>query len=249
MLVLITGASAGIGEKAVIKFAGLGHKVIAIARRTEPLLKLKEQFPELVLPLALDVTDRKSVEALPHNLPQAWQDIDVLVNNAGLARGVDLAQNADLSDWEEVIDTNNKGLVYMTRTLLPSMLKRNHGHIINIGSIAGSWPYKGGNVYGASKAFVRQFSLNLRTDLHGTALRVTNIEPGLVGETEFSYVRFRGDENRAKEVYKGTQALTPEDIAESIYWASTQPKHVNINSIEIMPVSQTYAGLIIDRPL
>ncbi|MCO5114521.1 MAG: SDR family NAD(P)-dependent oxidoreductase, partial [Bdellovibrionaceae bacterium] len=194
-----------------------------------------------------DVTDRKSVEVLPQNLPQAWQDIDILVNNAGLARGVDLAQDADLSDWEEVIDTNNKGLVYMTRTLLPSMLKRNHGHIINIGSIAGSWPYKGGNVYGASKAFVRQFSLNLRTDLHGTALRVTNIEPGLVGETEFSYVRFRGDENKAQELYKNTQALTPEDIAESIYWASAQPKHVNVNSIEIMPVAQTYAGLIVDR--
>ncbi len=247
MIVLVTGASAGIGEKTVIKFASLGHKVIAIARRVEPLLKLKEQFPEFILPLVLDVTDRKSVEVLPQNLPQAWQDIDILVNNAGLARGVDLAQDADLSDWEEVIDTNNKGLVYMTRTLLPSMLKRNHGHIINIGSIAGSWPYKGGNVYGASKAFVRQFSLNLRTDLHGTALRVTNIEPGLVGETEFSYVRFRGDENKAQELYKNTQALTPEDIAESIYWASAQPKHVNVNSIEIMPVAQTYAGLIVDR--
>lgn len=247
MIVLVTGASAGIGEKTVIKFASLGHKVIAIARRVEPLLKLKEQFPEFILPLVLDVTDRKSVEALPQNLPQAWQDLDILVNNAGLARGVDLAQNANLSDWEEVIDTNNKGLVYMTRTLLPAMIKRNHGHIINIGSIAGSWPYKGGNVYGASKAFVKQFSLNLRTDLHGTALRVTNIEPGLVGETEFSYVRFKGDENKAKEVYNGTQALTPEDIAESIYWAGTQPKHVNINSIEIMPVTQTYAGLIVDR--
>lgn len=245
MVVLVTGASAGIGEKIVQKFASHGHHVVATARRREPLFQLKEQFPSLVFPIVLDVTDRKSVEALPEDLPQEFQSIDVLVNNAGLARGLELAQNADLSDWEEVIDTNNKGLVYMTRALLPSMIERNHGHIINMGSIAGSWPYKGGNVYGASKAFVRQFSLNLRTDLHGTNIRVTNIEPGLVGETEFSKVRFYGDEEKAQSVYENKKPLKPEDIAESVYWVSTLPAHVNINSIEIMPVGQTYAGLIV----
>ena len=148
---------------------------------------------------------------------------------------------------EDMIDTNNKGLVYMTRAVLPGMVERNRGHIINIGSTAGSWPYAGGNVYGATKAFVRQFSLNLRTDLHGTAVRVTDIEPGLVGGTEFSNVRFKGDDAKAEKAYENTQALTPEDVTEAVWWVATLPKHVNINTLEMMPVSQSFAGLSVHR--
>lgn len=247
MKVLVTGASAGIGEKIVTRFAKEGHHVIAAARRTEPLKQLQAQFPDQILPLSLDIRNRQQVEDGLKNLPDSWKDIDVLVNNAGLARGLELSQDADLNDWDEVIDTNNKGLLYVTRLVLPLMLERQQGHIINMGSIAGSWPYKGGNVYGASKAFVRQFSLNLRTDLHGTPIRVTNIEPGLVSDTEFSEVRFKGDKAKAQEVYQGTQALKPEDIAESVFWVATQPPHVNINTLEIMPVCQTYAGLTVNR--
>ncbi|HBT13091.1 MAG TPA: NADP-dependent 3-hydroxy acid dehydrogenase, partial [Erwinia persicina] len=172
---------------------------------------------------------------------------DILVNNAGLALGIEPAQRASLEDWEDMIDTNNKGLVYMTRALLPAMVERNVGHIINIGSIAGSWPYPGGNVYGATKAFVRQFSFNLRTDLHGTALRVTDIEPGLVGGTEFSNVRFKGDDSRADSVYDGTEPLTPEDVTEAVWWVATLPKHVNISALEMMPVGQSQAGLRVHK--
>ena len=152
-----------------------------------------------------------------------------------------------MEDWENMIDTNNKGLVYMTRAVLPGMVERNRGHIINIGSTAGSWPYAGGNVYGATKAFVRQFSLNLRTDLHGTAIRVTDVEPGLVGGTEFSNVRFKGDDAKADKTYENANALTPEDITETVWWVANLPKHVNINTVEMMPVSQTYAGLSVHR--
>lgn len=243
MIILVTGASAGIGEKTVLKYAAQGHKVIACARRVEPLLSLQSKFPECILPLALDVSHYSEVEFFYNQLPSSWKPIDILVNNAGLALGLEPTQTSNIADWDKVIDVNNKGLLYMTHTVLPHMLKAGKGHIINIGSVAGSWPYYGGNVYGASKAFVKQFSLNLRTDLFGTPIRVTNIEPGLVSNTEFSFVRFKGDTEKSESVYKNKEALLPEDIAESIYWVSMLPTHVNINSLEIMPTSQSFAGL------
>lgn len=243
MIILVTGATAGFGETITARFIDAGHKVIATGRRTERLEKLKDKYGDKVLPLQLDVRDRAAIEQAISQLPAEWQAIDILVNNAGLALGLEPAQNANPDDWETMIDTNAKGLVLVTRAVLPGMVARNKGHIINIGSTAGSWPYQGGNVYGATKAFVRQFSLNLRTDLHGTAVRVTNIEPGLVGGTEFSNVRFKGDDGKASSVYDGTQALTPEDVTEAVFWVSALPAHVNINTLEMMPVSQTYGGL------
>ncbi|WP_455819328.1 bifunctional NADP-dependent 3-hydroxy acid dehydrogenase/3-hydroxypropionate dehydrogenase YdfG [Pseudomonas cerasi] len=247
MIVFVTGATAGFGQSITRRFIAQGHKVIATGRRQERLDALQHEFGDSVYTLVLDVRDRAGIDAAVASLPAAWRDIDVLVNNAGLALGIEPAQRASLEDWEDMIDTNNKGLVYMTRALLPAMVERNVGHIINIGSIAGSWPYPGGNVYGATKAFVRQFSFNLRTDLHGTALRVTDIEPGLVGGTEFSNVRFKGDDTRAGSVYDGTEPLTPEDVTEAVWWVATLPKHVNINALEMMPVGQSQAGLRVHK--
>ncbi len=247
MIIFVTGATAGFGESITRRFIAEGHKVIASGRRTERLQALKAALGDNLYTVQLDVRNRASIDEALAALPAAWRDIDVLVNNAGLALGIEPAHKASLEDWEAMIDTNNKGLVYMTRAVLPGMVARNVGHIVNMGSIAGSWPYQGGNVYGATKAFVRQFSLNLRTDLHGTALRVTDIEPGLVGGTEFSNVRFKGDDSRAEAVYEGTTALTAEDITEAVYWVTTLPKHVNINTLEIMPVAQTTAGLKVHK--
>ena len=243
MIIFVTGATAGFGQSITRRFIATGHKVIASGRRAERLQELKQEQGDNLYTVQLDVRNRAAIEEAIAALPAEWRDIDVLVNNAGLALGVEPAHKASVEDWENMIDTNNKGLVYMTRAVLPAMVERNVGHIVNIGSIAGSWPYAGGNVYGATKAFVRQFSLNLRTDLHGTALRVTDIEPGLVGGTEFSNVRFKGDDGRADAVYEGTTALTAEDVTEAVYWVTTLPKHVNINTLEIMPVTQTTAGL------
>ena len=243
MIILVTGATAGFGETITARFIDAGHEVIATGRRTERLEKLKEKYGDKVLPLQLDVRDSKAIEQAISQLPAEWQAIDILVNNAGLALGMEPAQKANPDDWETMIDTNAKGVVLVTHAVLPGMVSRNKGHVINIGSTAGSWPYQGGNVYGATKAFVRQFSLNLRTDLHGTAVRVTNIEPGLVGGTEFSNVRFKGDDSKASSVYDGTKALTPEDVTEAVYWVSSLPDHVNINTLEMMPVCQTYGGL------
>ncbi len=247
MIIFVTGATAGFGESITRRFIAEGHKVIASGRRTERLQALKQALGDNLYTVQLDVRNRASIDEALAALPAEWRDIDVLVNNAGLALGIEPAHKASLEDWEAMIDTNNKGLVYMTRAVLPGMVARNVGHIVNMGSIAGSWPYQGGNVYGATKAFVRQFSLNLRTDLHGTALRVTDIEPGLVGGTEFSNVRFKGDDSRAEAVYEGTTALTAEDITEAVYWVTTLPKHVNINTLEIMPVAQTTAGLKVHK--
>ena len=243
MIIFVTGATAGFGQSITRRFIATGHKVIASGRRAERLQELKQELGDNLYTVQLDVRNRAAIEEAIAALPAEWRDIDVLVNNAGLALGVEPAHKASVEDWENMIDTNNKGLVYMTRAVLPAMVERNVGHIVNIGSIAGSWPYAGGNVYGATKAFVRQFSLNLRTDLHGTALRVTDIEPGLVGGTEFSNVRFKGDDGRADAVSEGTTALTAEDVTEAVYWVTTLPKHVNINTLEIMPVTQTTAGL------
>jgi 3-hydroxy acid dehydrogenase / malonic semialdehyde reductase len=247
MIVFVTGASAGFGAAIAQAFVKGGHRVVASARRKDRLEALAAELGDALLPIELDVRDRAAVEAAPAALPPEFADIDVLVNNAGLALGVEPAHKADLDDWETMIDTNCTGLVRVTRAFLPGMVARNRGHIVNLGSTAGSWPYAGGNVYGASKAFVRQFSLNLRADLTGTAVRVTDIEPGLCGGTEFSSVRFRGDDAKAAGVYKDVQPLSAEDIAESIYWVATRPAHVNINSIELMPVAQSFAGLSVHR--
>ena len=246
--VLITGASSGFGTAAARRFAALGDRVIAAARRTERLTELaKELGPEIVLPVTLDVRDRASVERLPAELPPDFAEVDILVNNAGLALGLEPAQEADVDQWEQMIETNCTGLVYVTRAFLPQMVARGRGHVVNLGSIAGTYPYPGGNVYGATKAFVHQFSLNLRSDLHGTGIRVTSVEPGLSGGTEFSQVRFGGDRGRAGAVYAGTQPLTADDIAAAIEWATSQPPHVNVNVIELMPVSQSFAPFQVYR--
>ena len=247
MIVFVTGASAGFGEAIARTFVRGGHKVVATARRKDRLQALAQELGEALLPLELDVRDRASCEALPSQLPTEFAAIDVLVNNAGLALGLEPAHQASLDDWQTMIDTNCTGLVQVTRALLPGMVERNRGHVFNLGSVAGNWPYAGGNVYGATKAFVRQFSLNLRADLAGKAIRVTDIEPGLCGGTEFSSVRFHGDESRAAKVYQDVQPLTAQDIADTLYWIATRPAHININTIEIMPVAQSFAGLTVHR--
>ncbi|MEH0875990.1 bifunctional NADP-dependent 3-hydroxy acid dehydrogenase/3-hydroxypropionate dehydrogenase YdfG [Pectobacterium cacticida] len=247
MIIFVTGATAGFGESITRKFIGAGHKVIATGRRQERLDALKAELGEALYPLKLDVRDRQAIEQAVATLPAEWRAIDVLVNNAGLALGLEPAYQASVDDWENMIETNNKGLVYMTRALLPAMVERNVGHVINIGSTAGNWPYAGGNVYGATKAFVRQFSLGLRADLFGTQIRVTNIEPGLVGGTEFSSVRFKGNDEKVSQTYGNTTPLTAEDVSEAVFWVATLPAHVNINSLEMMPVSQSFAGLCVHR--
>jgi 3-hydroxy acid dehydrogenase / malonic semialdehyde reductase len=244
MIVLITGASAGFGASIARVLAAKGHRIIAAGRRADRLQALAQEIgPEKVLPLVLDVTDRAAVAEAIATLPPEWADIDVLVNNAGLARGLSPAQQANLDDWETMIDTNIKGLTYVTRAVLPGMVARDRGHVVNMGSVAGNWAYPGGNVYGATKAFVRNFSLNLRSDLWGTKVRVTNVEPGLVSGTEFSTVRFDGDQAKAANVYANTTPLTSEDVAETVRWVVTLPAHFNVNTIEIMPVVQAFAGL------
>jgi 3-hydroxy acid dehydrogenase/malonic semialdehyde reductase len=241
--VLITGATSGFGRAAVIRFLNLGCDVIAHGRDEKKLSALQKDIGSDQLSIMLcDMSDTKAIEAAAASLPA----IDVLVNNAGLAQGLDPAHQADLDDWDCMIDTNIRGLVHMTRHIVPGMVARQSGHIINIGSMAGNWPYPGGNVYGATKAFVRQFSLNLRADLHGTKLRVTNIEPGLA-ETNFSVLRFKGDAAKAKAIYDGTTPLNADDVAETILWVATLPEHVNINSLEVMPTSQSFNALNIHR--
>jgi len=243
----VTGASNGFGAAIVRRFAAEGVRVVALARRQDRLAGLAAELGDSVLPVRLDVRDRAAVQDVVAGLPAEFAEIDVLVNNAGLAKGLKPAQEADLDDWEEMIDTNCKGLVYCTRTILPGMVDRRRGHVVNLGSVAGTYPYPGGNVYGATKAFVHQFSLNLRSDLHGTGVRVTSVEPGLSGETEFSTVRFGGDQDKADAVYAGTQPLVPADIAEAVYWVVSQPAHVNINTIEMMPVTQSFAPFQVQR--
>ncbi|MEI7076256.1 bifunctional NADP-dependent 3-hydroxy acid dehydrogenase/3-hydroxypropionate dehydrogenase YdfG [Pectobacterium carotovorum] len=247
MIIFVTGATAGFGESITRKFISAGHKVIATGRRQERLDALKAELGDVLYPLKLDVRDRQAIEQAVATLPAEWRTIDVLVNNAGLALGLEPAHKASVDDWENMIDTNNKGLVFMTRALLPAMVERNIGHVINIGSTAGNWPYAGGNVYGASKAFVQQFSLGLRADLSGTRIRVTNIEPGLVGGTEFSAVRFKGNDDKVSKTYDNTTPLTAEDVSEAVFWVATLPAHVNINTLEMMPVSQSFAGLSVHR--
>lgn len=247
MIVFVTGATAGFGEAIAERFIADGHHVIATGRRTQKLQALRDRLGDKLLPLTLDVCNAEAVAALPRTLPEPFSKVSVLVNNAGLALGMATAQKSDLDDWTQMIDTNVTGLVRVTHALLPGMVERNAGHVINIGSVAGTYPYAGGNVYGASKAFVRQFSLNLRADLTGTALRVTNIEPGMVGGTEFSMVRFKGDAEFAASRYTGMTALQASDMAEAVAWVSNLPAHVNINTLEVMPVSQSFSALSIHR--
>lgn len=246
-LVLVTGASAGFGAAIARRFVRDGHRVIGAARRADRLAALAAELGDAFHPLTLDVTDAAAVAALPDVLPDAWRDPDVLVNNAGLALGLDPAHSASLADWDRMVATNVTGLIHVTRALLPAMVARNAGHVVNLGSTAGSYPYPGGHVYGASKAFVKQFSLNLRADLVGTGVRVTDIEPGLVGGTEFSVVRFGGDAARAGGVYAGTEPLTAGDVAEAVAWVVGLPPHVNINRVEMMPTCQASGPLAIRR--
>jgi 3-hydroxy acid dehydrogenase/malonic semialdehyde reductase len=247
LTILVTGATAGFGAAMTRRFVGDGHRVIAAARRAERLQELRNELGSTVFPFALDVTDSAAVAALPGSLPEAWREVDVLVNNAGLARGLDPAQTAKVADWDRMVAVNVSGLMHMAHALLPGMVERNRGHIINISSTAAIYPYPGGHVYGASKAFVTQFSLNLRADLVGTSVRVTDLEPGLVGGTEFSVNRFGGDTTRAGAVYAGTVPLTADDIAEAASWVINLPSHMNINRMEIMPTCQAPGPLAIKR--
>ncbi len=244
----ITGATSGFGMACARRFANEGWRLILAARRNERLQELQKELgnKESVHVIVLDVRDRRAVQGAVENLPDSFKKVDVLINNAGLALGLEPANKADLDDLETMVDANINGLMYCTRSLLPTMAARKQGHIINLGSVAGNWPYPGGNVYGATKAFVKQFSNNLRADLLGTRIRVTNIEPGMA-ESEFSIVRFEGDTDKAAQVYEGMKPLIPDDIAEIIYWVASLPSHVNINSLEVMPTSQSWGPLAVHR--
>ena len=237
MIALITGATAGFGTAIARLLVARGHQVIITGRRAERLHALQQALGDACLPLAFDIRDEAATLAALTSLPPQWQAIELLVNNAGLALGASPYPDCELADWKQMIATNIEGLVTVTYAVLRGMIARNRGHIINLGSTAGSYPYAGGNVYGATKAFVKQFSLNLRTDLLGTAVRVSNVEPGLCGGTEFSNVRYHGDDDY----------LTPEDIAETVLWIAERPAHMNINRIEIMPVAQASAGLAVKK--
>ncbi|MGE5195919.1 MAG: SDR family NAD(P)-dependent oxidoreductase [Anaerolineae bacterium] len=247
MIVMVTGASSGIGAAVARRFAKGGHRLILTARRQERLEALKKEIGNQTSLFPLDLRSWKGVEEMAKKIEKDNGPIDVLINNAGLGFGLEPAHLANLDEWETCIDVNIKALLYCTRAILPSMVERNQGHIINLGSVAGTYPYPGGNVYGATKAFVHQFSLNLRADLLGKNVRVSCIEPGLVSGTEFSEVRFRGDLKKARAVYEKTQALQPEDIAETIYFCATLPSHVNVNILELMPVLQASAPLAVYR--
>lgn len=241
--ILVTGATSGFGAACARRFAAGGWRLVLSGRRRERLESLQAELGDAVAAaLVFDVRERRAVAAALQGLPE----IDVLLNNAGLALGLESAWQADLDDWETMVDTNIKGVMYCTRALLPGMVARNRGHIINIGSTAGSWPYPGGHIYGATKAFVLQFSRNLRADLLGTRVRVTNLAPGMA-ESEFSQVRFKGDEQRAAKVYQGAEPLRPEDIAEIVFFVANLPSHVNVNALEVMPVDQAWGPLAVHR--
>jgi 3-hydroxy acid dehydrogenase / malonic semialdehyde reductase len=247
--ILITGATSGFGESIARLFAANDDwQLILTGRRQQRLDALQQELggANKVHTSCFDIADRDAVTQAIDSLPSQFSDIDVLVNNAGLALGLEPADKTDLDDWEQMVDTNIKGLMYCTRKLLPKMRARNQGYIINIGSVAGNWPYPGGNVYCASKAFVKQFSLALRADLLGSNIRVSNIEPGNA-ETEFSMVRFKDDEQRADGVYKNTVALTAEDIANTVWWLINTPEHMNVTTMEVMPTQQATGPLAIYR--
>jgi NADP-dependent 3-hydroxy acid dehydrogenase YdfG len=244
--ILITGASSGIGAACAKVFAQAGAKLLLIARRQERLEQLAAELSKdasSIYLLTLDVRDRSSVESALSTLPESWLNVDVLINNAGLSRGLDKLHEGNFQDWEEMIDTNVKGLLYLTRFVVPGMVSRGRGHVVNLGSVAGHQTYPGGNVYCATKAAVRVISEGLKQDLLGTPVRVTSIDPGMV-ETAFSEVRFHGDAERAKRVYQGVTPLTPDDIADVIFFCVTRPPHVNISEVLLMPTDQAGAMLL-----
>ncbi len=243
-IAFVTGASAGFGYAISKILVKEGYKVIVTARRKDRLESLAKEYPDRIFALEMDITKIELIFQKLHQIPSDFQNIEVLVNNAGLALGVGAIPDINLEDWDRMIQTNIIGLIHLTQYIINGMLERNKGHIISLGSIAGTYPYRGGNVYGATKAFVKQFMLNLKTDLVGTPLRITNIEPGLCGGTEFSEVRLK-DIEKAKEVYRGTKPLTAEDIAETVRWVLSLPSHVNINRIELMPVCQAPGGVTV----
>lgn len=251
-IVLITGASSGIGEACARLFAQAETKLILTARRGDRLeqlaAKLQQQHGMVTHCITLDVCDRAQVEATIQSLPPEWQNIDILVNNAGLSRGLHKLHEGSVQDWEEMIDTNVKGLLYVSRAVLPGMVAQGRGHVINIGSIAGHQTYPNGNVYCATKAAVRALSEGMKLDLLGTPVRVSSVDPGLV-ETEFSEVRFRGDRDRAKTVYTGLTPLTPEDVADVVVFCATRPAHVNISEVLVIPTDQSSATLVHRREI
>ena len=242
--ILITGATAGFGEAAARRFAAGGWRVIGTGRRGDRLRALAEELGDVFLPLEIDMRDRAALESLA-KLEAPWGEIDLLLNNAGLAPPTDPLPDTEWQRVEDVIETNVTGLVALTRALLPKIVER-RGAIINLSSVAATYPYKGGAVYAGTKAFVRQFSLDLRADLHGTGVRVTSIEPGMA-ETEFTIVRTGGDEDASRKLYAGMEPMTAEDIAETIWWVATLPHHLNINALEIMPTNQSFAGFQVHR--
>ncbi|WP_104713393.1 SDR family oxidoreductase [Helicobacter cetorum] len=243
--ILVTGATSGFGLEITKAFLKEGFMVFGTGRRIEVLKELQNNYHDSFIPLCFDIQNKNATEQAINKVFSTTKQIDCLINNAGLALGLEKAFECDLDDWEVMIETNIKGLLRITRLILPQMIKNNTGTIINIGSIAGTYPYVGGNVYGASKAFVKQFSLNLRADLLGTNIRVSNIEPGLCGETDFSLVRFKGNKEKAKAVYENKIYIKPQDIANIVLWIYKQPPYVNINSIEIMPTNQAFTQLAV----
>lgn len=246
-IALITGASSGIGAACAKAFAQGGAKLILVARRSHRLEELaatlKQEFSSSIHLLQLDVCDRPQVESVLSTLPEPWANVDILINNAGLSRGLDKLHEASIDDWEDMIDTNLKGLLYVTRLLVPGMVSRGRGHVVNIGSIAGHQTYPNGNVYCATKAAVRALTAGLKMDLLGTPIRVSTVDPGMV-ETEFSQVRFYGDSARAKKVYEGLTPLTPEDIAEIVFFCTTRPLHVNISELLVVATDQATATMV-----
>lgn len=244
--ILITGATSGFGRAAVERFHGAGWRIIATGRRAERLDALADALGrERIHTAAFDIRDEAAMRAALDALPADFRDIDVLANNAGLALGTAPAQRADLAQWKQMIDTNVTALATLTHALLPTLIAR-RGAILNISSVAATYPYTGGNVYGGTKAFVSQFSLGLRSDLHGTGVRVTSIEPGMA-ETEFTLVRTSGDQGASDTLYKGADPIRPEDIAETMFWIANLPPHLNVNRIEVMPVRQSFAGFQVHR--
>jgi serine 3-dehydrogenase len=244
--VMITGATAGFGAASVRRFANAGWRVVATGRRADRLQKLIDEFgKEKVFAASFDMRKPDAIEAALAALPESFRHIDLLINNAGLALGTAPAQKASLEQWNQMIETNVTGLVTITHRLLPTLIAQK-GAIINISSVAASYPYPGGNVYGGTKAFVKQFSLGLRSDLHGTGVRVTSIEPGMT-ETEFTLVRTGGNQTASDNLYKGANPMTAEDIANTLFWVATLPPHMNINRLELMPVSQSFGPFQVDR--
>ena len=246
-IILVTGASSGIGQACAVEFARQGARLILAARRKDRLdilaSKLSKDHKAEVLTISLDVRDQKAVQKAVEGLPAKWADIDILLNNAGLSRGLEKIQEGVIQNWEEMIDTNIKGLLYVTRAVLPGMVTRNSGHVVNIGSIAGHEVYPAGNVYNATKFAVKALNKAMRLDVFGTNIRVTSIDPGMV-ETEFSLIRFRGDKQRADKVYQDVRPLQAEDVAEAVVWCCARPAHVNIEDMIITPTDQASPSMV-----